>query len=167
MKKQTRSTTDHACKSPRDSAKGCTESVQLERILNNLPSALREREKRIPQMLTDYQKRRAELGALLAHVQEELAPKQQFCRYLRLRKIPRQTAYDLIADHQQPDKPERKKPKVYTPAEHREARYRVLACQVKAHFSPLRNDPDLKAKLETFFREIAEGLGLTVEVREA
>ena len=40
-----------------------TESVQLERILKNLSPAQREAEKRIPHMLTDYQQRRAELGA--------------------------------------------------------------------------------------------------------
>ena len=57
---------------------------------------------------------------------------------------------------------------MYKLAEHREARYGILATQVKAHFSPLRKDPGFKAKLETFFREIAKDLlpGAIVEVRE-
>ena len=74
----------------------CAESAQLERIISKLPSALQEAEKRVPQMLTDYQQRRAALGKLLYQIQTKLVPLNLYSRYLKARSIPRRTAYDLV-----------------------------------------------------------------------
>ena len=64
--------------------------------------------------------------------------------------------------------PPRKAPTVYTTAQHGDERYQILTKRVKAHFLPLKKEPDLREKLETFFRGVVQELlpNATVEVRE-
>jgi len=116
---------------------------------------------------------RERLGETLTKLQTELVKRGRggkFASYLRETGIPKRTAYNLIADYKKKNsQPKTKaKPKVYTTAEHSEERYQILTSQVRAHFLPLRNAVDFRAKLEMFFREIAKDLlpGAIVEVRE-
>jgi hypothetical protein len=114
----------------------CAESAQLERIISKLPSALQEAEKRVPQMLTDYQQRRTSLGKLLYQIQTKLAPLNLYSSYLKARNIPRRTAYDLVEAYlaKPAGRPQTKrKPTTYSPEEHRAERYSMLINQLGAY----------------------------------
>jgi hypothetical protein len=154
------------CKGTTTNAKSADSA--LSRILDELPKDLRKAEENVPTLLSHYQQSRLQLGALLFDVQKHLAPLRRFNRYLKLRNIPKRTAYDLIAACQTPEKPARRASTVYTKGQHDDERYRILSGRVKAHFLPLKKEPDLRKTLEAFFREIMQELlpNATVEVRE-
>lgn len=88
-----------------------------------------------------------------------------FIESLKELKIPRMTAYRLMQSHGW--KAEKRVTKTYSLEEHKAERYKMLCKEVRTYCVKVRKDPDYKAKLETFFREITEGLGVVVEVREA
>jgi hypothetical protein len=58
----------------------------------------------------------------------------------------------------------RRKPKEWTHVEHEAASNELLRNEVRAYCAKMRKDPEYTAKLEAFFREITEGLGVVVEV---
>ena len=90
-----------------------------------------------------------------------------FVEKLNALKIPTSTAYRLMKLHGwQPDK-KINRTKEYTIEEHQAARYDTFRNEVRAYCAKVRKDPEYRAKLETFFQEITEGLGIVVEVRVA
>jgi hypothetical protein len=141
---------------------GCAESAQLSKIVSKLPSALKKQEKQLPRMLTDYQRRRAELGNLLYQIQTKLVPLNLYSRYLKARSIPRRTAYDLVEAYlaKPADRPTKRKPKTYSPEEHRAERYSMLINQLGAY---LDKQEDKHTALEKLCSEI---LGYPVTVSE-
>lgn len=140
----------------------CAESAQLEQITNKLPDALRKAEKCIPKMLTDYQQRRADLGKLLDQIQRKLVPLNLYSRYLKARSIPRRTAYDLVEAYlaKSADKPSKRKPKTYTPEEHRAERHSMLISQLGVYLDGQEN------KLTALEKLCSELLGYPVTVSE-
>jgi hypothetical protein len=74
--------------------------------------------------------------------------------------IPRMTAYRLMQLHGW--KAEKRATKTYTLEEHKAERYTMLCKEVRAYCAKVRK----ASELEKFFREITEGLGVVVEVRE-
>jgi hypothetical protein len=107
------------------------------------------------------------LALINLHKQEAKPGYGRFVAHLKELKIPKSTTYRLMRLHGwQPDKLTTRA-KQYTIEEHQAARYEVFRNEVRAYCTKVRKDPASLAKLETFFREITEGLGIVVEIREA
>jgi hypothetical protein len=71
-----------------------------------------------------------------------------------------QNGREIISPKHKP----KRKPKEWTHGEHEAASNELLRNEVRAYCAKMRKDPEYKTKLETFFREITEGLGVVVEV---
>jgi hypothetical protein len=107
------------------------------------------------------------LALINLHKQHAKPGYGQFVARLKDLKIPTSTAYRLMRLHGwQPDK-KITRTKGYTVEEHQEARYEVFRNEVRAYCAKVRKNPEYRAKLEAFFQEVTDGLGVVVEVRSA
>jgi hypothetical protein len=167
MRKERNPLTMHAAARQKQNikrSKACAESAQLERITSKLPSALKKAEKRVPEMLTNYQQRRIELGKLLYKIQTRLAPLNLYSRYLKTRNIPRRTAYDLINTVKQPEKKARRATKEICMSEIRTARFATIKHQFRAYFASISNEPNFAETLGECLAEIVQTYGFDVRL---
>jgi len=70
----------------------------------------------------------------------------------------RERLHDLIAAYQNPERAATEGTHCLYDSSAWDERYQILTKRVKAHFLPLKKEPDLREKLETFFRGVVQEL---------